>query len=414
MKKIIIRDKRQVAPFNETARNLRVLNKPLWLLQRDVIAPYCDTELEVDSLIQVPNAHEELFVYRDNLYFDEFLLGEFISKAQKLARACQVAFSLGDKAIRAHALPLQEGIRREGDVYVADMWYFPRGVEERARPLVIDTAPRELGFYHIPSYMAANMGDLVFQVPTRPFLSIENWVHIFMANSPFGVFSIGNRFEKSIDRLDIKLRLIFRSLLERKQILSNSYVVQIGKNCHIDPTAIIQGPAIIGDNVDIGAGCLVANSIVGNNVNLMHGSQLLLSVVGDGCFLPFRGSLFMTTLMEDSMVAQNATLQYCVVGRNSFIGAGVTFTDFNLLSLPLKTMHRGKLQEVGLPVLGGCIGHNCRIGAGLTFYPGRTVESDTIVVRSETRSVVNKNISYEEGDQHHLKGGHLHPRQYPR
>ena len=365
-------------------------------------------------LFSIPPIREETFVYRDNLYFDEHFLAEFMTKARRRNRPCQVAFSLSDKAITAHAIKLQEGIRREGDVYVADMWYFPRGYEDKVPPLILETRSRELGYYHIPTYMASDRGDLVFQVPTYPFLSIENWVHIFMANSPFGIFAIGNRVEKSLDRLDVKLKAFFHALLERKQLLSSSYMVQVGKNTHIDPTAIVQGPTIIGDNVDIGAGCMIANCIIGNNVNIMHGSQLLLSVVGDGCFLPFRGSLFMSTLMENAMVAQNATLQYCVVGRNTFIGANVTFTDFNLLSQPLKTMHEEHLELVGLPILGGCIGHNCRIGAGLTFYPGRLVESDTVLVHSERRSVISKNVSYEESDHHHIARGVNHPRHYPR
>ncbi len=413
MQKVIIRDRRKIPPFNEPARDLRILNKPLWLLQRDVLGPYCDLEIEVDSIQQLHDNRQEMLVYRDNLYFDRHLIEAFLSKAIASRQACRIAFSPDDKAIITHALPLQEGIHREGDVYVADLWYLPRGYEENARPLVVDTEPRELGYYHIPTYMAASRGDLVFQVPTRPFLSIENWVHVFMANSPFGVFAIGNRVEKSLDRWDVKLRILLRALIERKQLLSCSYMVKVGKNTHIDPTAIVQGPTIIGDNVDIGAGCMISNCIIGNNVNIMHGAQLLLSVVGDGSFLPFRGSLFMSTLMENAMVAQNSTLQYCVIGRNTFIGANVTFTDFNLLSQPLRTMHGDSLHQVGLPILGGCIGHNCRIGAGLVFYPGRIVESDTVLVRSDSRSVITKNVSYEESDHHHLRRGQ-HPRQYPR
>jgi NDP-sugar pyrophosphorylase family protein len=210
------------------------------------------------------------------------------------------------------------------------------------------------------------------------------------------------------------LRVAWQALVEGKQLLSSSYMVKVGQNTHIDPTAVIQGPTVIGDNVDIGAGCVIGNCIIGDNVNIMHGSQLLLSVVGDGCFLPFRGSLFMTTLMENSMVAQNATLQYCLVGRDTFIGANTTFTDFNLLSAPLKTMHKGRLEPAGLPILGSCIGHNCRLGAGLIFYPGRMVESDSVLVRTEGRSVVAKNVAYEDSDHHWLRGGHVHPHYYPR
>ena len=59
MRKIIIRDRRKLAPFNEPARELRVLNKPMWLHQRDVLAQYCKQEREVDSLEEVPDDRVE-------------------------------------------------------------------------------------------------------------------------------------------------------------------------------------------------------------------------------------------------------------------------------------------------------------------------------------------------------------------
>ena len=121
-------------------------------------------------------------------------------------------------------------------------------------------------------------------------------------------------------------------MYEGKQILECSQLVKIGKNCSIDPTAVIHGPTSIGNNVTIGAGAVIENCIIGDNVNVSQGCNLMLSVIGDGTFLPFRASLFMTTVMENSMVAQNTCLQMCVIGRNSFIGAGTTFTDFNLIT----------------------------------------------------------------------------------
>ena len=43
--------------------------------------------------------------------------------------------------------------------------------------------------------------------------------------------------------------------------------------------------------------------------------------VGDGAFLPFRASLFMTTLMDNSMLAQNT----CKLKTNFFIEKTLTF-----------------------------------------------------------------------------------------
>ena len=74
----------------------------------------------------------------------------------------------------------------------------------------------------------------------------------------------------------------------------------------------------------------------------------------------------------------------------------------------------GELQLIGRTVWGGCVGHNCRIGADLTVYPCRTIESDSVLIRSDKRAVIAKNVSYEESDHHHLRDGDSHQRLYPR
>lgn len=141
----------------------------------------------------------------------------------------------------------------------------------------------------------------------------------------------------------------------------------------------------------------------------------MLSVVGDGAFLPFRAALFMTTMMDNSMVAQNTCLQMCVVGRNTFLGAGSTFTDYNLLPKPLRAVDgSGRLGLANRPVLGGCVGHNCRIGSGLIVFPARTIESDVVLFASQERRVIDRDIRYEESDHHSLPFSQIHMRLYPR
>jgi UDP-N-acetylglucosamine diphosphorylase / glucose-1-phosphate thymidylyltransferase / UDP-N-acetylgalactosamine diphosphorylase / glucosamine-1-phosphate N-acetyltransferase / galactosamine-1-phosphate N-acetyltransferase len=116
----------------------------------------------------------------------------------------------------------------------------------------------------------------------------------------------------------------------------------------------------------------------------------------------------------------------CVIGRNTFIGAGNTFTDFNLigepdglghvLPRPIKAANiNGDLENVGQVVLGGAVGHNCRIGSGMIIFPGRMIESDVILVASPSRRVISRNVTYEESDHHQLDiVGSAHQRQYPR
>jgi carbonic anhydrase/acetyltransferase-like protein (isoleucine patch superfamily) len=409
MKRVVLLDNRLIFPFNEPARELRVLNKPLKVHQRDCLVPYCDSVLEYERLDQVPrDDRSEMLVYQDNVFFDPFFVDTFVAEARRRERACRVAFARDDLAITKHALYLQDDIHLEEDVYVGNMWYFPHGVEDEAEPLVVDTGAREIGYYHVPTYMAHERGEIVYYVPTRAFLSIEHWFHIFLANTPFGIFADGARMETQAKRVSTRLRLLLQGMWERKQVLSTSQVVVVGKNTSINPTAQIQGPTFIGENCYIGPGVVIQNSIIGNNVNLMQGAQVMLSVVSDNCYLPFRAAIMMSTLMERCIVAQNACLQICVVGRGTFIGSGTTFTDFNLVPKTIYTMRNGKLESTGTSVAGGCVGHNCRIGAGLIFYPARVVESDTILLRSDERAVISKNVTYDQSDHHKWQDAHLH------
>jgi UDP-N-acetylglucosamine diphosphorylase / glucose-1-phosphate thymidylyltransferase / UDP-N-acetylgalactosamine diphosphorylase / glucosamine-1-phosphate N-acetyltransferase / galactosamine-1-phosphate N-acetyltransferase len=416
MLKIILQDPRHLRPFNERARDLRILNKPLWLHQRDVLAPYVTREIELPFDDLLPQEKEPCLVYRDNLFFDSEYIEAFLKEARKLDKPSRAAFSCSDPPFREHALPLSTSYTAEGDLYLADLWYYPNGPTQNAEPLVISSHSIEAGYYHVPTYMAYEQGDLVFQVPLRSLLAIDSWVHVFLADVVYGLFARGARFEKRANQSPwFKLRLVTKAMYEGKQVLKSSNLVEIGRNCTIDPDAVIHGPTTIGDNVTINAGAVIENCIIGNNVNIGQDCQLMLSVIGDGAFLPFKASLFMTSLMDNSMVAQNTCLQMCVIGRNTFIGAGSTFTDFNLLPKPLYALDgMGRLGLANRPVLGGCVGHNCRLGSGMIIFPGRTIESDVVLFASHERQVVEHDVCYEESDHHNLAFKKIHPRLYPR
>lgn len=416
MFKVILNAPHPLSPFNEPARDLRIQNTPLWLHQRNVLAPYTTRELELKPGQRMPIDREETIVYRDNLFFDEAYIQAFLAAARKKKRACRAAFSAEDPAFKEHALPLATSYTPAGTLYLADLWYYPKGPVADVEPLVIDLEAREMGYYHVPTYMADQSGDLTFQVPLKTLIAIDSWVHIFIVDVVFGLFSRGARYEKRVnDDLLFKLGLISTALYEGRQLLECSAVVTVGKNCVISPSATIYGPTTIGDNVHIDAGAVIDNCIIGNNVNVSQDSQLMLSVVGDGTFLPFRAALFMTTIMDNSMVAQNTCLQMCVVGRNTFIGAGSTFTDYNLVPAPIRAMDgNGKLNISNRPVMGSAIGHNCRLGSGLIVYPARTIESDVVLAASKERRVIERDVKYEDSDHHKFKSADLHKRLYPR
>ena len=421
MRRIVLLDTSQIAPFNEPARDLRIQNKPLWLYQRDLLAPHTTEEREYPSweiaLRFETGSSRERLIHRDNLFFNQALVNAFVTQARAGQRPVRLAFRANDPAIAEHVLPLAHSLVPDGDLLLADMWYVPTTIDtyREARPLVIDTEARERGYYHVPPYMASDFGDLVYQLPRKAFAVIDSWVHLFVVDILFGVFANGADHEDRInDDWRYKLKILGSALLEQKQVLRSSELVRVGKNCNIDASAIIHGPTLIGDNVQIGAGAVIDNCIIGSNTTVSQGCQLMLSVVGDGCFLPFRAALFMTTLMENTSVAQNTCLQLCVVGRDSFIGAGTTFTDFNLLPNPLRAYTKGEVRPANLQVLGGCVGHHCRLAAGLTIYPARMIESDVVLIARSDRHVLTRDVRYEESDHFQYAQRVPYPRLYPR
>jgi UDP-N-acetylglucosamine diphosphorylase / glucose-1-phosphate thymidylyltransferase / UDP-N-acetylgalactosamine diphosphorylase / glucosamine-1-phosphate N-acetyltransferase / galactosamine-1-phosphate N-acetyltransferase len=417
MFKVILKAPRFIPPFNEAARELRIQNTPLWLWQRNILAPYVTREQEIPSNARLPQAREPMLVYRDNLFFDQYYMDEFIRLAKKRGRPVRAAFSINDLAFREHALPLSGSYTPAGNLYLADLWYYPNGPEADVDYLVIDQKVKEAGYYHIPSYMAGQRGDLVFQVPTRgALIAIDSWVHIFIADIVFGQFARARRADAlSYEDLSFKFRMLGKALYEGHQLLASSELVKIGKGCKIDPSAVIHGPTMIGDNVVIEAGVVIDQCIIGNNVNISQGCQLFMSVIGDGTFLPFRAALYFTTIMDNSMVAQNTCLQMCVIGRNTFIGAGSTFTDYNLIPAPIKALDgRDELKVSNRPVLGSAVGHNCRIGAGMIVYPARTIESDVVLAATKERRVIDKDVKYEDSDHHKMRNANEHKQMYPR
>ena len=222
MLKIIQKHAHHLPPFNETARDLRVQNKPLWLHQRDILARYSDRELEIPIGTPLPAVNEECLVYQDSLFFDAFYIREFLTRAKKRGVPNRAAFSIHDAAFREHALPLSTSYEKHGDQYLAGLWYFPNGPEPGAEPLVIDLKSREIGYYHVPTYMATEQGDLVFQVPLKSLLAIDSWVHIFIADVVFGLFARGARFEDEINRNPMaKLRTLGQAIYQGKQVLAS-------------------------------------------------------------------------------------------------------------------------------------------------------------------------------------------------
>ena len=80
----------------------------------------------------------------------------------------RAAFSADDPPFGNTPCRSPHPTHRAGRLYLADLWYYPDGPLPKLEPLILDLQAREIGYYHVPTYMADQSGDLVFQVPCVP------------------------------------------------------------------------------------------------------------------------------------------------------------------------------------------------------------------------------------------------------
>ncbi|MBZ0309801.1 MAG: hypothetical protein K8I82_27300, partial [Anaerolineae bacterium] len=298
MRKFVIAEEVLIHPFNEPARELSVFDPngkpvPLSLHLEDVVeSTIGKTSLEVSltnekgGIMQLKEELErpryglipddEIVVYRDNLYFDREFFVYFWEKARASRKPCQAVLPAEDKGWQRYSVPLSNlqdyrSSDSKGDFYRIDLYYFPHGWAEPSEWQVIriPSDAEERGYYNVPDSMSnlklqeleggnsliRRDQDLTHFLSWRSCVPIQSWVHIFNANVPLGVFSRGFRFEEKIARSNLlTLKILWRAVLEQRQIVSCSELVKVGKNCDIDPSAVILGPTTIGDNCKIGAG----------------------------------------------------------------------------------------------------------------------------------------------------------------
>jgi mannose-1-phosphate guanylyltransferase / phosphomannomutase len=140
------------------------------------------------------------------------------------------------------------------------------------------------------------------------------------------------------DVLDRKVRVEVDGFLLRPG-------VWLGKGSTIDPSARVEGPALIGDNCSIGAGAVLGQyAALGKNVRVADAAEVRHSVLGDNCY-----------------VGAGARVEGSVVARAC------------------------DLREHSRCEPGAVLGENCRIGpgaevrAGVKVYPFKTVEAGALV-----------------------------------
>jgi mannose-1-phosphate guanylyltransferase/phosphomannomutase len=118
--------------------------------------------------------------------------------------------------------------------------------------------------------------------------------------------------------------------------------VWLGKGAELDPTAVVRGPAIIGDNCHIGAGSVLGeHCVIGANARIGENASLERTVIHDNAFLGFGVRLDGCVLGRSCDLRQGVRCEEGVVlGDETFVGAHAVIKS-GVKVYPFKTVEAG-------------------------------------------------------------------------
>ena len=136
----------------------------------------------------------------------------------------------------------------------------------------------------------------------------------------------------------------------------------IRKGASVDDFCKIKGPAYLGENSKVGTGSLLRGTVLCKDASIGFGNEVGRSYVG-----------------ERVRITHHDVILDSLVGENSWMAAYVGTTNVLLNNRNVRYRIRAEVVDTGLPNFGAVISHDCSIGAGVIFLPGRYVPPRSVI-----------------------------------
>lgn len=376
MKAYIVVSGKTIKPFGDSPRDCLIGNETLRASQESVlrsldIDPVCVEQGEIHD-------QDEHLILTESLYFNRALLEEFISRSRDLKQISVCARKTG--------LSTQRTIVATQDVDIYDdrveyrLRYFPSLSRRGESAAVVIEGGKLKERLRMPEHLTDSPGYDI-PLPDKVLMQIDHWTNLWSANMVSLLVPVAKIMQTPKWML-LGAALRARSLNQWKVA---GRLNRIGKNCDIHPTAYVEG-SVIGDNVSIGAGSVVRECHLADNVSIENNVTLNFGVIGAGSYVGDRSIVRFSVIYPDTYFGFS-TLSCQMLGRNCFIGDGVTLTDFRLDGKNITVEKHGEIIDTDNRILGSCIGHDCYIAAGSVISPGRAIPNGTRITPEERRYI---------------------------
>ncbi len=375
MKAYMVQSKKAIEPLGEHPRECLILNRKLSELQEDALRRQgVEVEATADAS-RVKDSREHL-LFDDCLFFTPELLREFIDRSRKLRGPTVCALKPGITTLRTVVATQEVSIHPDRVEF--GLHYVPE--EGQAGPLhpVVIEPDQDYEFVPFPEHV---FGVREYRIPltARVIVVVSHWTNLWAANIG-ALLAEGGRLKRApIARL-LGLALRARSL-NRWKILRQTN--RIGRNCDIHPAAYVEG-STIGDNVRIGAGSVIRESLVGDGAYIADNATVVLSIIGERCTI-MNGCTIQYCVLYPGTFSNARFMDVSLCGRDTFVGDGVTFTDFRFDGRTVRVLKDGAVVDTENTFIGCCLGHGVYVGSGCVLASGRAIPNGWRIVPEKDR-----------------------------
>lgn len=137
--------------------------------------------------------------------------------------------------------------------------------------------------------------------------------------------------------------------------------IVVGKGTHIAPTAVIEGPVRIGDDVEIRPGAYIRGGVW----------------IGDGCVVGANTELKRAILLDGAKAPHLAYVGDSILGRGVNLGAGTILSNFRHDGREIVVPQGDERRPTGRRKLGAILGDRVMTGCNCVLHPGSIVGRGT-------------------------------------
>ncbi len=191
-------------------------------------------------------------------------------------------------------------------------------------------------------------------------------------------------------------------MLDALPFLLKDVQPSIDPTATVHPTAVIEGPVVLGPGVKVfphatvrGPCFIGAHTIIGNNALVRNSS------IGEHCVIGYNTEV-QASVLHSHVWTHSTYLGDSIVGRNVSFGAGCVTGNLRLDEGDIHSMHKGHALNTHRTKFGAVIGADCRIGIHVSINPGRKIGAHSLVAG---HLLIDRDL--EEGTYARFKDGAL-------